>query len=227
MAAGHPGQAVMGAWPPRDLRERVRRRAGHGAAAARARGTCRPTYLVGGAVRDLLRGAVPSTRHRRGGRRRARWRGRWPSAWEATRASTSASARRPCETPSSPSKLRGHPQRDLRRARRAAARGPGRAGSTTSGGATSRSTRWRWRSPATISATSTTPTAAWPTWRLGSCASSTRARFLDDPTRLLRAVRYEVRLGFQMDEPTPSAPPARPSPSDALSTVSGARCATS
>ena len=32
--------------------------------------------------------------------------------------------------------------------------------------------------------------------------------FLDDPTRLLRAVRYEARLGFRMDE-TPSARRAR------------------
>src|SRR5215216_6277278 len=46
--------------------------------------------------------------------------------------------------------------------------------------------------------------------------------FLDDPTRLLRAVRYETRLGFRMDEDSERA--ARASVAeDALSTVSGSR----
>jgi tRNA nucleotidyltransferase (CCA-adding enzyme) len=46
--------------------------------------------------------------------------------------------------------------------------------------------------------------------------------FLDDPTRLLRAVRYEVRLGFRMDSATESL--ARAAVVDgALRTVSGAR----
>ncbi len=46
--------------------------------------------------------------------------------------------------------------------------------------------------------------------------------FLDDPTRLLRAVRYETRLGFRMDEDTES--PARAAiAEEAMSTVSGAR----
>jgi tRNA nucleotidyltransferase (CCA-adding enzyme) len=46
--------------------------------------------------------------------------------------------------------------------------------------------------------------------------------FLDDPTRLLRAVRYETRLGFRMDEDSERA--ARHAiAEDALSTVSGAR----
>ena len=46
--------------------------------------------------------------------------------------------------------------------------------------------------------------------------------FLDDPTRILRAVRYEVRLGFQMDDATERAA-RRAVVEDALSTVSGAR----
>ncbi|MET0512505.1 MAG: hypothetical protein ABW135_12595, partial [Thermoleophilaceae bacterium] len=46
--------------------------------------------------------------------------------------------------------------------------------------------------------------------------------FLDDPTRLLRAVRYETRLGFQMDEPTERAARAAIA-QGAMSTVSGAR----
>ena len=46
--------------------------------------------------------------------------------------------------------------------------------------------------------------------------------FLDDPTRLLRAVRYETRLGFRMDEAGERAARAAVA-EDALSTVSGAR----
>ena len=46
--------------------------------------------------------------------------------------------------------------------------------------------------------------------------------FIDDPTRLLRAVRYEVRLDFHMDEPTEEL--AREAiRRDALATVSGPR----
>lgn len=48
------------------------------------------------------------------------------------------------------------------------------------------------------------------------------ASFLDDPTRLLRAVRYETRLGFAMEEATERA--ARTAVAEgALETVSGAR----
>ena len=46
--------------------------------------------------------------------------------------------------------------------------------------------------------------------------------FFDDPTRLLRAVRYETRLGFGMDEDTERTARAAVA-EDALSTVSGAR----
>jgi tRNA nucleotidyltransferase (CCA-adding enzyme) len=46
--------------------------------------------------------------------------------------------------------------------------------------------------------------------------------FIDDPTRLLRAVRYEVRLDFRMDEPTTEL--AREAARrEALQTVSGPR----
>jgi tRNA nucleotidyltransferase (CCA-adding enzyme) len=48
------------------------------------------------------------------------------------------------------------------------------------------------------------------------------ASFLDDPTRLLRAVRYETRLGFRMDEATERGARAAIA-EDAMSTVSGAR----
>jgi tRNA nucleotidyltransferase (CCA-adding enzyme) len=46
--------------------------------------------------------------------------------------------------------------------------------------------------------------------------------FFDDPTRLLRAVRYEVRLGFAMDENSERDARAAIA-EDAMSTVSGAR----
>ena len=46
--------------------------------------------------------------------------------------------------------------------------------------------------------------------------------FLDDPTRLLRAVRYEVRLGFRMDPGTEALARAA-AQGGALGTVSGAR----
>lgn len=46
--------------------------------------------------------------------------------------------------------------------------------------------------------------------------------FFDDPTRLLRAVRYETRLGFRLDEDSEKAARAAVA-EDALSTVSGAR----
>jgi tRNA nucleotidyltransferase (CCA-adding enzyme) len=46
--------------------------------------------------------------------------------------------------------------------------------------------------------------------------------FVDDPTRLLRAVRYEVRLGFRMDSATESLARAA-AVEGALRTVSGAR----
>ena len=46
--------------------------------------------------------------------------------------------------------------------------------------------------------------------------------FVDDPTRLLRAVRYETRLGSRMDEDTERAARAAVA-ADALATVSGAR----
>jgi tRNA nucleotidyltransferase (CCA-adding enzyme) len=49
-----------------------------------------------------------------------------------------------------------------------------------------------------------------------------RGSFLDDPTRLLRAVRYETRLGFRMDEDTERAARAAIA-EEAMSTVSGAR----
>ena len=87
-----------------------------------------PAYLVGGAVRDLLRGATATRhRHRRRGRRALGCASASRNAWAAMRASTSASARRRVETASTHFNLADHADGDLRRARRAAAGGAGAA----------------------------------------------------------------------------------------------------
>ena len=46
------------------------------------------------------------------------------------------------------------------------------------------------------------PSAAWPTSTTGAVRVLHERSFLDDPTRLLRALRYEARLGFRMDPDT-------------------------
>ena len=176
----------------------------HGAAAARARGLP-PAYLVGGAVRDLLRGAAAvdldlavegdarsvarALAERLGGRH----------------ASTSASAPRRCapgdlsfdlattrtesyaEPGALPTVAPATLAEDLRRRDFTDQRDGGRAGRRRSG-------------PPLRPPRRRAPTSR-PAW----CASSTPARFLDDPTRLLRAVRYETRLGFRMDQATERA----------------------
>jgi tRNA nucleotidyltransferase (CCA-adding enzyme) len=58
--------------------------------------------------------------------------------------------------------------------------------------------------------------------RAGTIRILHSASFLDDPTRLLRAVRYEVRLGFAMDEDTERTARAAIA-EEAMSTVSGGR----
>ena len=75
---------------------------------------------------------------------------------------------------------------------------------------------------ATTSGTCTTRTAGSADLETGFVRILHQSSFLDDPTRLLRAVRYETRLGFRMDEDSERA--ARVAVAeDALSTVSGAR----
>ena len=184
-AAGHP--VVQGVRPltighrkngrvaalTADLRERIRRLAGMERLLPALDGLP-PTYLVGGAVRDLLRGAAAvdldiavegdarsvarALAERLGG----------------MAASTSASAPRPCARRRSSST-------SLPPARETYAE-PGRAAARSRRPALVEDLRRRdftrqrhggRRSPATIWATSTTPTAGSATWRPASFACST------------------------------------------------------
>ncbi len=43
---------------------------------------------------------------------------------------------------------------------------------------------------------------AWATWSARSCARSAITRLYDDPVRLLRMLRFKVRLGFTIEERT-------------------------
>ena len=67
--------------------------------------------------------------------------------------------------------------------------------------ATSRSTRSRRRSGTTSDACATR-TAARPTSGRGTIRVLHDRSFIDDPTRIFRAIRYENRLGFRMDDET-------------------------
>ena len=117
---------------PGDLRERVRRVPGMERLLPALEGLP-PAYLVGGAVRDLLRGARGrSTSTSRSRATRARSRGRSPSGSAARRASTSASAPRRSRAGELAFDLATTRQRDLRRAGRAAAGRAGRRSPRTS-----------------------------------------------------------------------------------------------
>ena len=92
----------------------------------------------------------------------------------------------------------------------------------TSAGATSRSTRSRSRSPTASLARSWIATAGMPTWRAGVVRVLHPASFVDDPTRLLRALRYAARLDFDLESETERL--AREAIEDgAMATVSGPR----
>ena len=145
----------MGA-PRGDLRERVRQVPGMERLLPALEGL-EPAYLVGGAVRDLLRGAAATdidiavegdarsvaraVAERLGGE--AREYERFGTATVQAPSTHFDLATTRTETYDEPGALP--------RVRRGGAR------VTTCGGATSRSTRWRWGSAATTSATSTTP----------------------------------------------------------------------
>ena len=220
----HPGAALTRADAARhtDLRERIRRLPGMDRLLPALEGLP-PTYLVGGAVRDLLRGrGRRRPRPRRGGRRPLGRRARWPSASAARRASTSASAPRPCAPASSASTSPPRAPRPTTSPARCRAWRPPRSPRTCG------------RRDFTVNAMAVAPAGRRPrppvrparraraTSRRAWCAILHPGSFLDDPTRLLRAVRYETRLGFRMDEDTERAARAAVA-EDAMSTVSGAR----
>ena len=160
-------------------------------------------YLVGGTVRDILLGEreLRRRRRRRGRRDRTR-RAPSPGSWTDASARTGSSAP-PSSSTATTSASTSSP-RAARRTTRRPCCPPWRPARSrrTSTAATSRSTRWRSRSRARTSASSSTRSRAAPTSRPGGFAFSTTARFIDDPTRILRAIRYEDRYGFRMDEHT-------------------------
>ena len=129
----------------------------------------------------------------------ARPRARWPSASAAT-----AGRARPLRHRDRVGAERltvdiaadAHARRYPTPGRAAGGRSPRRS-PTTCAAATSRSTRWRSRCAATSSATCTTRYGGRRDLDDRRDPRAARASFLDDPTRLLRAVRYETRLGFQ------------------------------
>ena len=212
-----------------DLRERVRRLPGMERLLPALEGLP-PAYLVGGAVRDLLRGAAPVDLDlavegdaRSVARALAERLGGDGARARALRHRDGASPA------SSTFDLATTRTRDLRRARRAAARGAARRSTRTSAGATSRSTRWRsaldGRRPRPPLRPPRRPR---PTSRRGSIRVLHDGSFLDDPTRLLRAVRYETRLGLRDGRGHRARRARGASPTDALvDRLRRARCATS
>ena len=75
----------------------------------------------------------------------------------------------------------------------------GRRSARTSSGGTSRSTRWRPRLRARTSDGSSTPSAGFGTSSGRVVRVLHNLSFIDDPTRIFRAIRYENRYGFAMD----------------------------
>ena len=206
-----------------DLRERVRRLAGMERLLPALEGLP-PTYLVGGAVRDLLRGARRGRPRPRGrGRRALRRRGRSPSGSAARSREHERFGTATVRAGELVVRPRRHPRA---RPTPSPARCP--TSSRPRWPRTSRrrdftSTRWRSASPATTSATSTTRTAASATSR------PRRIRVLHDrqlprrphPPPARRALRGPA--GLRAWTPTPSGSRARRSPRARCRTVSGAR----
>ena len=200
-----------------DLRERVRRLPGMERLLPALEGLP-PAYLVGGAVRDLLRG-------RR--RRRPRPRGRGRRALGRPRAGRAARRRARREHERFGTATVGAARARVRPRRRPGGRPttqPGalprvsspRRWARTSAGATSRSTRWRSGSPATTSATCTTRTAGWPTSsRRRARAARAQLPRRPDAAAARAALRGAARLRAWTR--TPSGSPARRWPADALS----------
>ena len=160
-------------------------------------------YLVGGTVRDILLGepsfdvdiavegdaiALAQAPGRRARRPRARARevrhGR--RALRRRASGSTSSPRAPSSTTLRPRCRRSSTPRSAR----------------TSSAATSRSTRWRSRSRAPTSAGSSTRSAGRRDLEAETIRVLHNLSFIDDPTRIFRAIRYENRYGFRMDEHT-------------------------
>ena len=206
--------------PPGDLRERVRRVPGMERLLPALEGL-EPAYLVGGAVRDLLRGAVPNdidiavegdarsaaraVAERLGSD--AREYERFGTATVETPATSYNFATTRKEAYDSPGELpRVAPASlldDLRRRDFSI--------NAMAVGLTGDDLGHLYD-----------PTGGLPDMEARLVRVLHERSFLDDPTRLLRAVRYAVRLGFALDPETERL--AREAvAADALSTVSGAR----
>ena len=191
------------------VRERLERSSGCARSCPRSRPWRRAydgVYLVGGAVRDVLLGeqsldldvmvegdaiafarelaassaAVPSAREVPDRGREGR---------DERRAARSASTSRP-RAPSSTARPARCPRSSARRC------------ATTSRAATSRSTRWRPRCKADDLGATYDFFGGYRDLRQGTVRVLHNLSFVEDPTRLLRAVRYEARLGFRMDAHT-------------------------
>ena len=158
---------------------RRRHRAGHPARGAELRRRHRRRRRRD-RVRELARGG---TRRAREGARQVRHRRRPLRRRRAGRRRHGAHASR-----TSP-RARSRPSRRAR-------------SKTTSSAATSRSTRWprRWR--ATTGRSSSIPSTGRADLDAGRIRVLHDRSFLDDPTRIFRAIRYENRYGFRMDEHT-------------------------
>ena len=167
-----------------------------------SRGCRRPTWWAARcatccAARTLSTSTSPwrATRARRAGAGGAA--GRQRARARALRHGDRAGARDLCSTspPRAPRPTTSRGALPRARAGRAARRGPApaRLHDQRDGGR---------RSGATTSGTCTTRTAGSADLEAGAVRILHERSFLDDPTRLLRAVRYETRLGFRMDEDT-------------------------
>jgi tRNA nucleotidyltransferase (CCA-adding enzyme) len=206
--------------PPGDLRERVRRVPGMERLLPALEGL-EPAYLVGGAVRDLLRGAVPNDIDiavegdaRSAARAVAERLG--SDAREYERFGTAT-----VETPAT--------SYNFATTREEAYDSPGELPRVAPASLLDDLRRRDFSINAmAIGLTGDDlghlydPTGGLPDMDARLVRVLHERSFLDDPTRLLRAVRYAVRLGFALDPETERL--AREAvAADALSTVSGAR----
>ena len=206
--------------PPGDLRERVRRVPGMERLLPALEGL-EPAYLVGGAVRDLLRGAVPNDIDiavegdaRSVGRAVAERMGSGAREYErfgtatvetpATSYNFATTRKETYDEPGALPRVEPAPLADDLRRRDFSI-------NAMAVGLTGDDLGHLYD-----------PTGGLADMDAGVVRVLHERSFLDDPTRLLRAVRYAVRLGFVLDPETERLA-REAAAADALSTVSGAR----